>query len=97
MTKSSEPSWKEAERLLDCRLDRRMTYTIGENGEVWMDVRMTSCCSGCSDEGDYTAPERGPGCEECGYSGRSRTVWGLPLGPGGKIMSCQDETLASRA
>lgn len=41
--------------------------------------RWTQACSGCSDPGDYTVVEIGAGCDECGYTGKRRMEWFVPL------------------
>lgn len=43
-------------------------------------VRFSESCSGCTEIPEYTTgPERGIGCEECGYTGRSRREEWIPL------------------
>ena len=76
---SEQPSWQEAERVSGKRLDRRRTYTIMD-GEVWVDIRYSTSCSGCNEVGECVPePYRGSGCHECGYTGRVRLCVGVPI------------------
>lgn len=76
-------SIEQAERVVGRRLDRRKTYCLIE-GEVCDLVVWSDCCSGCNSGGEpeYTVHEdRGSGCGECGYTGRSRRAQWVPLLP----------------
>lgn len=43
-------------------------------------VRWSQHCSGCTEYGEFeSAPERGAGCEECGYQGRTRRAEWVPF------------------
>ena len=68
---SREVTWEKAEAVFGQRLDRRLVYAI-IGSEVCELCRFTDCCSGCTEVPEMTsAPERGMGCHECGYTGRS--------------------------
>ena len=74
----------EAEALAGERLDRRRKYATTDDGQPWSVsgklvfalARWTQACSGCNcDCGDgYPCSHGASGCEECGYTGRSRIV-----------------------
>jgi len=68
-------TYSEAEMICGHRLDRRRNYAI-INNEVCGSVNWTQPCSGCHEgvEGD-----RGMGCDECGYTGKSIQSFWLPI------------------
>lgn len=69
-----EIGWQEAEVRFCRRLDRRMRYAVDDD-ELLVLTRWVSCCSGCSEVGDYEcSPAAGCGCQECGYTGRRRSA-----------------------
>ena len=81
---------KQAETLVNCRLDRRRKYATTDDGKPDEDTgavlfgieKFTRPCSGCSCDGEYPCgccSERGYGCEECGFTGKRRQVWWAPL------------------
>lgn len=72
-------SYEEAERISGKKLDRRKNYAIIK-GRVFESGSWSRACSGCY-EGFYSnAPnERGSGCYECGYTGRSIESMWLPI------------------
>lgn len=52
------------------------------DGEWHVLCKWTSHCSGCTEVPECTsAPERGSGCFECGYTGKIRHYEWLPLYP----------------
>lgn len=69
-------TWRDAERVIRCRLDRRRAYGF-DGGKIWILIRYTLACSGCAETPEMTAtPDRGVGCSECRWSGRRRyDVW----------------------
>ncbi len=77
----TEPTWKAAEKALGRRVqDRRLSYTVLDDGAVIVNVTISSACSGCSETWEGHAPEEcGSGCDSCGYTGRSRSTWGIPI------------------
>lgn len=42
-------------------------------------ARWTDACSGCSEDAEYTISDVGSGCHECGYTGKRRRAWFVPL------------------
>ena len=79
MSGKTPPTWVEAERVSGKRLDRRCTYTIVD-GKVYQNVQFSEPCSGCTEVPEFTSgPERGAGCEECGYTGRRKRCEGVPV------------------
>lgn len=69
----------EAEKAAGFPLDRRLNYSITEAGNVEehgvVTLRCTGCSCGC--EGGCSCGD-GPGCRECGYTGRRRYHFGFP-------------------
>lgn len=65
-----------ADALAGHRVDRRKTYAIVE-GKLCESAKWTAACSGCT--GEY-GPDRGSGCHECGFTGRSRQAMWVPYG-----------------
>lgn len=65
-------TWEYAERYRGGRkLDRRRNYAFIE-GKLCTPITWTSSCSGCT----HGHEDRGSGCEECGYQGRTRqSIW----------------------
>lgn len=69
------------------KLDGRKKYFVNDDcsncefsgSPIFILVKFSLCCSGCSDCGGYTSPRRGAGCEECGYQGRVRSAEYVPL------------------
>jgi hypothetical protein len=79
MSDAAPHTWIEAERVSGRRLDRRLTYTIID-AVVYQDIRYSAPCSGCTEVAECTSgPDRGSGCEECGYTGRERRCEGAPV------------------
>lgn len=89
MSAVKEITWRQAERLVGHRVDRRRAYA--RDGRQLLDLcRYTSSCSGCFEAGemgafanDYPWDERaqcrvGAGCRECGYSGKVRASHWVP-------------------
>lgn len=71
---------------------RHRAKVVEFNGELGMEVRWTDSCSGCHETVDgqsmgcypYDAKakcEVGAGCEDCGYTGKSRRCEWVPLPP----------------
>ena len=93
-------SVNEAERLAGRRLDRRRSYAVID-GIVCELASWTDSCSGCFEGGEYmglaynylydhkAGCHIGSGCSECGYTGKRRREWWLPIdgygGTDGKI------------
>lgn len=74
---ADRPSTYEiADGIAGRRLDRRCSYAIIK-GDVCELVRFSMSCSGCN-EG---MGEKGAGCHECGYTGRSRVSQWVPISP----------------
>lgn len=74
-----EPStYEAAEAVAGRRLDRRRNYALIE-GQVCIQAEWSTHCSGCTEVPESTsAPDRGMGCDECGYTGRRRERMWLP-------------------
>ena len=66
--------WEEADRIAGRRLDRRRSWAV-INGQICSLIRWTEQCTGCS---DGHAPV-GSGCHECGYTGRRRHGYWMPI------------------
>jgi hypothetical protein len=67
--------------LFDAEFDekpyrRLISYFQGEPG---LAESFTSCCSGCGDDQEGQCCERGSGCRECGYTGKVRIHFFVPL------------------
>jgi len=81
-----EPStYEEAEKIAQRALDRRRSYAI-INDEVCELVQWSNACAGChnSEDGHCTSgckgrEHRGIGCSDCGYTGRKRHGYWVPL------------------
>jgi hypothetical protein len=84
--------WQEAEAILGFRVDRRKVYDFDDSpemreilhgGPVYHTGWWTETCSGCTESymGHYTlgSAERGVGCSECGYTGKRRQCWSVPV------------------
>lgn len=56
----------------------RVVQMHGVDGYV---ITWTSNCSGCSDDRENVSCDVGSGCSECGYTGKSRQAFWLPLDP----------------
>lgn len=74
-----QSTYERADELAGRRLDRRQSYAIID-GEVCELARWSAACSGCTNDHE----ERGHGCSECGYTGRSRSAQWVPLQPAGE-------------
>lgn len=73
------------------RVDRRHTHGVVD-GELCVAVSWTETCSGCFEGGEcmglahhYGYDDKaqchiGAGCDECGYTGKSRTQMWMPAG-----------------
>lgn len=76
---SREIATSEAERLLGRRVDRRRRYALVE-GDVCEYAAYSDTCSGCYEGYEYGGDGvRGSGCFECGYTGRRRNEFWLPV------------------
>lgn len=71
-------TWREAERRVGRKLNRRRTYAI-VGDDVCEIATWTSACSGCSEGRDYAVDEIGAGCTECGFTGKRRTSMWVPV------------------
>ena len=79
-------SWEEADKRAGFRLDRRKawafipeTSTLGVP-ELCEQISFTAECSGCADTEDfYSSSGKGGGCRECGYTGKRRQVYFVPV------------------
>lgn len=81
---------ERAEELAGCTLDRRRNYTI-INSEVCLLSEHTQECSGCFEAGEYMGFAQnydyddkagcyvGSGCSECGYTGKRRVGYWIPV------------------
>lgn len=69
---------KEAEEKSGMKLDGRKKYFIW-HGEVCTSQGYASACSGCSPDCEYTAVAKGAGCHECGYTGKRRQSYPMPV------------------
>lgn len=74
-----------AEKILKRKVDKRFNFYYldedvcdGFEKGVYIKTVLYTCCSGCSDFGDYTSPERGGGCFECRGKGRVKQVDYVP-------------------
>ena len=84
-------TWKEAEKILGGRLDRRKAYYFDDDSEMMEYLgggpvfdygEWTAPCSGCSCDCEYGCSccnEKGAGCHECGYTGKRRDGWHSPV------------------
>lgn len=83
-------SWVEAEKALGVRLDRRGSYRVVD-GEVQRLHQDRESCSGCSVTPEETGwdPDKGFGCEECGYHGRRVNRDWVPLDAKGEFDFCK--------
>lgn len=75
---SREVHWKQAEKMTGRRLDRRRKYAV-ISGEVCNLGRWTEACSGCCPDDERWDGDTGVGCDECGYTGRTRASMWFPL------------------
>ena len=69
---------QQAEELSGLPLDGRRKYFIW-NGEVCVNENRTVGCSGCLPDDEYSDARIGSGCSECGYTGKRRTSYPLPV------------------
>ncbi len=74
--------WSEVDAIAGERVDRRRCYIVSEwDGVTELNVacQCTAACSGCNEtpEGHHPA-DKGTGCHECGYSGKSVHRFGVP-------------------
>lgn len=80
MARVKEITWREAEKLVGHRLDRRRAYA--RDGKKLLELaKWTSPCTGCSCDGEYPCScctIRGMGCPECGYTGKRRNSMWVP-------------------
>ena len=72
--RSVPATYEDAEKITGFRLDRRVNYSISQEGEVEQESWCTLDCSGCS-----CGPSTG--CSECGYTGKRRHYFGFPPSP----------------
>lgn len=88
----TEITWRQAERLAGERVDRRRAYA--RDGRQLLELcKATLSCSGCFEGGEYgglahnySYDEKagchvGIGCNECGFTGKSRLVTWVPFVP----------------
>lgn len=81
--------WREAEKLIGRRVDRRRSYA--REGKTLLEmITYTHHCSGCFEGGEYGGLEHnyewdakaqcrvGMGCSECGYTGKRRNTDFVP-------------------
>ena len=69
------------------KLDRRFNYYVMDGGSecdftgspIFTLAKYSHCCSGCGDDREYSSPYKGSGCEECGYQGRVRSYYLMPV------------------
>lgn len=81
-------TWKRAEKLLGCRIDRRRRYAFDPQPDlvkhnVLVLIKWTAGCSGCNGDDDYG--DLGSGCSECGHTGRRRRAMWVPWCPSVKM------------
>jgi len=75
----SHPSKPRRYRLIPDGSGKR-ALVIRFRGVDGFEVKWTECCSGCTEIPECTEePERGAGCRECGYTGKSRRVAWVPF------------------
>jgi hypothetical protein len=62
-------------------LDRRKVYCLTIDGEVGTLERFTGVCSGCRCDcrDGYPCSHGAGGCDECGYTGKRVTLFGVPV------------------
>lgn len=70
-------TYEQAEMIVGRRLDRRKNYAIID-GQVAESAAWSQACSGCY-EGYDSHSAIGNGCDECGYTGRRRQSYWVPL------------------
>jgi hypothetical protein len=68
-------------KYVDFNDDDRPLRFARLRGKLWVVlVEWTGTCSGCTEYGDYGSLLSGPmGCEECGYTGKRRNSYWVPL------------------
>lgn len=65
------------------KVDGRRVLVVVVDGFDGYVVRHTQHCSGCTEVPEMTSPpDRGFGCEECGYTGRRRWEHWIPFDVG---------------
>lgn len=75
--------WTDADIRAGFRLDRRKAWCFIPNDEGLPELcevaTWSSACSGCTEAPEMAlGPDRGLGCSECGYTGRSRNAQWVP-------------------
>jgi len=71
-------SWQDADKQAGFRLDRRKAWAFVDQ-ELCEMCRWTDTCSGCSCDCGCYGDHGNAGCEECGYTGRSRRGQWIPF------------------
>ena len=69
---------EEAEKISGIKLDGRRKYFLW-NSEVCINGTFTNACTGCSPDDEYTSVSCGSGCQECGYTGKRRDCYPMPV------------------
>ena len=79
MIKSLKKVYESVEEAVkELNLDKRHKW-YNFYGEVVYNYKYSHPCSGCTENNEMTTvPKRGLGCDECGYSGRRRSVVPVP-------------------
>jgi hypothetical protein len=79
-------SWKDAERVLGFRVDRRRRYKVEGGRVLQYRVERSACmlCSPSRAELGYE-PARGEGCENCDQSGEVVSRYWLPITKTGRF------------
>ncbi len=80
-----ETTYERVERIAGRRLDRRKNYAVID-GKVAEAAGWTQGCSGCWGTFEHT----GHGCSECGYTGRRRVGFWVPLLPADSPQEASD-------
>lgn len=79
MSTTTQTTVKE-QRRYHIERDGRRHLIVRLKGWDGIVVRWSQHCSGCTETPENTSPAfRGCGCQECGYSGRSRRVEWVPI------------------
>lgn len=76
-------SWPDADSRAGFRLDRRKAWCFIPNDECLPELCevaiWSSACSGCTEVPEMAfGPDRGSGCSECGYTGRTQNAQWVP-------------------
>lgn len=78
------PNSTEDWEATTCKSCRRVLILRGDC--LYEVCRWVQACSGCADDGEYQPlPDRGEGCHECGYTGKSRQEFWAPANRAARV------------